>query len=63
MSMNAISLFLDESSISKRINMTSGLEKVSAKKGTKLHLISKVKLKNINVQFTEIRYILDSSAD
>ena len=61
--MNPISLFLDESSISKRINMTSGLEKIAANKCTKVHLISKVQFKNINFQFTEIRHILDSSAD
>ena len=63
MSLNPISLFLDESSISKRINATSGLEKIAAKKCTKVHLISKVQFKNINVLFTEIRHILDSSAD
>ena len=63
MSVNPISLFLDESSISKVINMTLGLEKIAANKCTKMHLISKVQFKNINVQFAEIGHILDSSAD
>ena len=61
MSMNPISLFLDESSISKRINTTLGLEKIAANKCIKVHLISKVQFKNINVQFTEIGYIFDRS--
>ena len=63
MSINPVSLFLDESSISKGINMTSGLEKIAAEKCAKVHLICKVQFKNINVQFTEIGHILDSSAD
>ena len=63
MSMNPISLFLDESSISKRINMTSGLEKIATNKCTNVHLKSKIQFKNINVLFTEIGHILDSSAD
>ena len=62
MEMNPISLFLDESSISKRIN-TSDLEKIAANKYTKVHLVSKVQFKNIKVQFIEIGHILDSSAD
>ena len=61
--MNPISLFLDESTISKRINTTSGLEKIAANKCTKVHVISKVQFKNINVLFTEMGHILDSSAD
>ena len=61
--MNPIFQLLDESSISKRINTTSGLEKIAANKCTIVHLISKVQFKNINVQFTEIRHILDRSAD
>ena len=43
--------------------MTSGFEKIAANKCTKVLLISKVHFKNINVQFTEIGHILDSSAD
>ena len=62
--MSPISLFLDESFILKRINTTSGLEKkMAANKCTKVHLISKVQFKNMNVQFTEMGHILDSSAD
>ena len=56
--MNPISLFLDESFISKRINTRSGLEKIEANKCTKVDLISKVQFKNINLQFTEIGHIL-----
>ena len=63
MLMNPISLFLDESFISKRINTRSGLEKIEARKCTKVHLISKAQFENMNVQFTEIGHILDSSAD
>ena len=63
MSMNPIFSLLDESSISKRINATSGLEKIAATKCTNVRLISKVQFKNINVQFTEIVHVLDRSAD
>ena len=63
MSMNPISMILDESSISKRINTGSGLEKNAANKCTKVHLISKVQFKNINIQFTEIGHTVDSSAN
>ena len=63
MLMNPISLFLDERSISKRINTTSGLEKIAANKCTKVHLISRVQFKNIKAQFTETGHILDSSTD
>ena len=63
MLMNPISLFLDERSISKRINTTSGLEKIAANKCTKVHLISRVQFKNIKAQVTETGHILDSSTD
>ena len=63
MSMSPISLFLDERSISKRINTRSGLEEIEANKCTKVYLISKVQFKIIKVQFTELGQILDSSAD
>ena len=61
--MNPISLFLDERSISKRINTTSGSEKIAANKCTKVQVISKVQFKNVNVLFTEIGHTLDNSAD
>ena len=63
MSMNPIYLYLDESFISKRINTRSGLEKIEASQSAKVDLISQVQFKNINLQFTEIGHILDTSAD
>ena len=65
MSMNSIPLFFYESSISKKINMTSRqfLKKNATNNAQKMHLISKVQFKNIKVQLIKIGRVLDSSVD